>query len=125
MNNEITIPEKTILIRISKLYHDSMTAEEIYEATRGVWKIGERRNEADYVFTVANGEIKEIFKIKSWLPAGSQKYNTRPNSDIEIEGRWEFNGNIAEDLIRKKYIGKSVKQYLPHGAANPITYINC
>jgi len=125
MNGKIAISERAILIRISKLYHENMTDEDMYEATRGVWKVGTRRYEADYAFTVANGEIKEVYKINSWLPAGTQNYNTRERIDVEIKGRWEFNGVLAEDDLRNQYIGKSVKQYLPLGAANPITYINC
>ncbi len=125
MKNEANIDEKVILVRINKLYHNSMTPEELYEATCGVWKIGPRRDEADYVLTVYQGEVKEVYKIKSWLPAGTLSYNTRPRSDIEVEGRWEFSGTLADKYIRNRYIGKSVKQYLHRGSANPIVYINC
>ena len=125
MSNEAMIEEKVILVRINKLYHDSMTPEEMYEATCGVWKVGERREEADYAFTVFQGEVKEVYRINSWLPAGTSSYNTRPTSDVEVEGRWEFNGALAEEGIRNRYIGKSVKEYLPVGAVNPIVYINC
>ena len=125
MQNEILIEEKSILIRISKLYRESMTEEELYEATRGVWKVGTRRDEAEYAISVFRGEIKEVYKIDSWLPAGSFRYNTRPRSDVDVAGRWEFVGSLAEDEIRYSYIGKTVKNYLPHGSANPVVYINC
>jgi hypothetical protein len=125
MNNEIEIREKVVLIRISKLYSESMTAEELYEATRGVWKVGPRRDEAEFAFSIANGEVKGIYKIESWLPAGTLKYQTRPRADIEVEGRWEFEGRLAGGEISDQYLGKSVKHYLPRGASNPITYINC
>ena len=125
MNDEVDIEEKVILIRISKLYHESMTSEELYEATRGAWKVGPRRDEAEYAFSIGNGEIKEIYEIASWLPAGTLRYQTRPNVDIEVAGRWEFQGALAPDSMRKQYLGKSVKHYLPRGASNPITYVNC
>ena len=125
MNNEIKIKERVMLIRISKLHRESMTEDEIYEATRGVWKVGPRREEAEYAFSVANGEIKEIYEIGTWLPAGTLNYQTRPKVDIEVEGRWEFRGTLAPDSMRKQYLGKSVKHYLPRGASNPITYVNC
>ena len=125
MEHKITIDENVMLIRINQLYHDKMTPEELYEATRGVWRVGLRRNKVDYAFIVSKGMVKEAYKINAWLKAGSLQYHTRPRSDIEVEGRWEFDGVLAEDAIRKKYINKSVKDYLPHGAANPITYINC
>jgi uncharacterized protein len=50
---------------------------------------------------------------------------TRPEKDIRIEGRWEFSGSLASESMRNYYIGKSVKHYLPRGAENPITYVNC
>lgn len=125
MNNEISISEKAILVRINQLYRESMSAEELYEATMGVWKVGIRWEEADYAFTLFQGEIKEIYKINSWLPAGTYEYKSRPRSDVEIEGRWEFIGSLAEDKMRKKYIGRTVRNYLPQGMVNPIVYINC
>ena len=125
MKNEISIDEKAILVRINQLYHESMTAEELYEATMGVWKVGARRDEAAYAFTVFRSEIKEVYKIDSWLPAGTYRYRTRSRSDVEVAGRWEFVGSLAEDDIRNKYIGRTVKDYLPQGAVNPIVYINC
>lgn len=48
-----------------------MTEQALLEATGGVWVIAERRNQAEYAFTIYGGIIKEIFKIKSWCPAGT------------------------------------------------------
>jgi len=102
-----------------------MTPEELYEATRGVWKLGKRREKAEYVFSVADGEIKEVYKINAWFPAGTQTYKTRPEKDVLVDGRWEFSGTLAPEAIRKNYIGNSVRRYFPRGAANPIQYVNC
>ena len=127
--SEIEIDENVILIRINKLYHESMSEEEMYEATRGIWKIGVRREKADYAFAIYQGEVKEVFYIGSWFPACTLHYNTRNMQDaisnVKMKGRWEFEGTLAEDSIRDKYIGKSFKHYLPHGASNPIIYANC
>lgn len=125
MGREVTILEPSVLIRISRLYHERMSPVELYEATRGVWKMGVRRNEAEYAFSVADGEIKEVYRIEAWLPAGTQFYETRPRKDIEIEGRWEFKGEIASNDMRAHYIGRSVKGYFSQGAAYPVTYLNC
>lgn len=124
MTTEANIEEKVILVRINRLYHDFMVPEELYEATRGVWRVGDRRSKADFAFAVYQGEIKEIYRIDSWLPAGTLSYETRRRSDVEVKGRWEFQGSVANNGIRNKYIGKSVKSYLPFGASNPIVYIN-
>jgi hypothetical protein len=42
-----------------------------------------------------------------------------------IPNRWEFVGKVAEDRIRRKYVGKSVAHYWPKGAQNPVQYVNC
>lgn len=119
---EADIKEKVLFLRISKLYNKSMTKLELCEATRGTWKVGSRREGADYVFSVANGHIKEVYKIKSWLPAGSLHYETR--SIVGVDGRWEFDGCVDAKLS-KRYVNLSVKGYFKKGASNPVTYINC
>lgn len=42
-----------------------MTKRELYEATRVVWKIGERRNNAQYAMAVYQGIVREVYKIES------------------------------------------------------------
>ena len=122
MTSETIIEEKGILIRINRLYSDTLTQQELYEATRGVWVIGSRREEIDYAFCIYQGIIREVYKIRRWLPAGTLQYKTRSEKDVCIKGRWEFDGDIAETNIRQKYLGCSVKTYFPKGSANPITY---
>ena len=54
------ITENVIAIKISQAYRENMTELELYEATRGYWKIDVKRAEkADYVFCVYKGIIKE------------------------------------------------------------------
>lgn len=116
------IDDPVILIRINKLYHYGITERELYDATRGIWKIGENRDIAIYAFAVFGGIVREVYKIREWLPAGTT-FSTRGN--LYDEERWEFVGEIAPDEIRNKYIFKSVEEYLPNHAQNPIRYVNC
>lgn len=118
------ITEPSILIRVSQTYSARLTAEGVYEITRGVWKIGKRRDTVEYALTVVNGIVKEVFEIIAWFPAGTTTYKTRPLIDVAIDGRWEFIGRVANDTIRKKYIEQSVAHYFSRGAVNPITYLN-
>ena len=97
----------------------------MYEATRGVWKLGERRNAVQYAFAVANGVIREVFTVEQWHPAGTAKYATRrPSEEVGLEGRWEFIGHPASSELRAKYVGRSVAHYFARGAANPVLYVN-
>lgn len=129
VQNLVEIKENIVLIRINKLFDPAMTQEQMYEATRGVWRIGSRRNKADFAFAVFKGEVKEVYKIISWHPAGTLKYYSRIiNSFLEkndMGKRWEFDGVVAEEEIRKKYVGQSVKQFFQKGASNPVIYVNC
>lgn len=100
---------------------------ELYDTTRHSWKLGERRNKAQYAFAVFQGEVKEVYTIVSWLPQNSTITTKKPEdiSDLTINtDRWEFVGNIAPDEIRSKYVGKDVSEYLK-SKQNPVAYINC
>jgi hypothetical protein len=128
---EADITEPVILIRINQLYRYGMDAASLYDATRGIWVIGPRRECAEYAFSVFKGIVMEVYKIKHpWHQAGKQEtfYETRPdcNELFEIDPpRWEFEGEVAEKEIREKYLKKSVKRYLSNGSQNPIKYVNC
>lgn len=120
----VDIDDATLLIRINRLYKHGMSTTELYEATRGVWKLGERREKAKFAFAIFEGVVREVYEIHSWHPAGSQHYESRSTDDVALKGRWEFRGQIAADEIRNKYIDRSVKKYLPPKAQNPIAYVN-
>ena len=130
MSHQLKIDENVILIRVAKLYDQDISPQRLYEITRGIWVIGDRREKAEYVFSVFGGEVKAVYKIASWHNALTTIYQTRTgsemtqNGDLPINNRHEFIGEISEEM-QEKYLGESVKDYFPHGAANPITYINC
>lgn len=118
------IDDSVMLIRINRLYRHGMSDLELYEATRGVWKVGNRRTEAKFAFAVFEGVVREVYEIDSWQPAGSIPYQSRAEKDVKLPGRWEFLGKVAQQNIRDKYVGRSVKEYLPANAQNPIKYVN-
>lgn len=121
---KIEIEEKAILIRINQAFRYSMTPIELYDYTRGQWKINqERANNAKYAFAVYEGIIQEVYSVIQWLEAG-KTFNTRKEENA-LEDRFEFIGNIADPEIREKYKFKSVEHYFKKGNANPIMYLNC
>ena len=132
MAENLNIDEPVLIIRVNKLYRPSMTPTELYEITRGIWKVtGSRRDCVQYAFSVYKGVVKEVYKVNTWYPAMSTPYQTRTEPDITLHGqismtgRWEFIGEVAEPAIRNKYIDRSVAFLFPQGAANPIKYVNC
>jgi hypothetical protein len=115
----VEVRHKAVLITINQLYRSDMTAEELYEATRGIWVVGERRERAEYALSVYQGIVREVYRIVKWYPAGTLSYYTRDASNFKSRGRWEFEGVVATD-IRDEYVGKSVGR----GGQNPIRYVN-
>jgi len=120
----VVISEPVILIRINQLYRYDMTAEELYEATRGVWKLGQRRQKAQYAMAVYRGVVRKVFKINEWHRAGTTPYKTRAAEEVNVSGRWEFTG-VEDARLGSKYIDKSVEKYFPRNTQSPIMYVGC
>jgi len=113
-----------LLIRINQLYRRGMTDAELYEATRGIWKVGRRREGVRYALAVFHGLVREVYEVKAWHPAGTLHYETRSFSEVRESGRWEFEGSVAADDVRNAYLHKSVRNYLKSGSLSPTIYVN-
>lgn len=101
-----------------------MTPLELYEATRGTWKLGERRKGARYAFAVFEGVVREVYEIEAWHRAGTTLYATRDATKLKLD-RWEFTGRTAEESIRSEYVGRSVAAFFRRGQQMPTAYVNC
>ena len=119
---DVTIDEPAMLFRISQLWDPKMSADELYDATRGHWKVGERRNQAELAMAVAEGVIREVYVIEKWHPAGTTPSATNIHRTAPPD-RWEFTGRVASPRVREKYLGQSVKRYFPKGSQTPIRYV--
>ena len=114
------ITHPVLLITINRLFRSDMTAKELLEATRGVWKLGKRREKAKFAMAVYQGIVREVYRIKYWYPAGTLIYHTRNSTKFKKSGRWEFDGEVAINL-RRQYLHKSVGK----SGQNPIRYVKC
>lgn len=125
------IDEPVVAICINRQYPRAMNAEDLYQATRSMWRVSRARAErARYALAVYQGEIKEVYVIERWMPAtaATRKYwrdrEKLQGEDFEDthDGRSEFIGGVAPEAIRKKYVGKRmpVRQ-----TQNPIRYFHC
>ena len=120
---DVEVP--ALLIRINRLYRHNMTPLELYEATRGVWKLGARCTKAQFAFAVFEGVVREVYAIESWHPAATTPYVTRDAVKLARNGRREFLGRVADAAIRGRYFGRSVADYFHRGQQNPVIYVNC
>jgi hypothetical protein len=117
----VEIRHRVILLNIAQRYPRVSTAQELCESTRGAWIVGTRREKAEYAMAVFRGVVKEVYRIRCWHPAGTLHYETRPRSDFADKRRWEFDGKVAEEPVRRQYVGK----YVGKGTQNPVRYVNC
>jgi hypothetical protein len=116
----VVVREPALLITINRLYRSGMSPLELYEATRGRWVVGPRRDKVELALAVYQGVVREVYRVRAWHPAGTVEYQTRSDLRPEDLGRrWEFEGDIAED-VRDRYIDGSVGK----GGQNPIRYVN-
>ncbi len=121
----IDITEKVMIIRPVQTCEKFMSEQEIYEWTRGAWRLGAVRiKKVEYVFCVPKSEIIKVYKVMQWYRAGTLEYKYRNKKEFMPRTRWEFEGKIDE-VLQEKYQGMSVAKYFPHGTQNPIRYINC
>lgn len=124
------IGEKALIIRINKLFRYGMSEIDLYDATRGVWRIGPRgRAEAEIVLAVYKNIVQEVYWVEQWFPAGTTFYANRDESSVGHPGasdRWEFVGRKAEKSIRNKYRHKSVQREIEakNNPQGPIVYVN-
>ncbi len=120
----VEVKENAILIRINKLYRNNINAHELYEATRGTWKIGLRRYKAKYAMAIYQGIVREVYRIDRWVPAGYSEYITRNSEEVKKRGRWEFEGKV-EKKLSKHYVGKSVRKYFAKYVQSPFKFVGC
>lgn len=60
----VSIEHRVILIRINQLYRRDMSTLELMEATRGIWKVGQRRETARLAFAVFDSLVLEVYEIR-------------------------------------------------------------
>lgn len=103
-----------------------MSANELYDIVRGVWRVDPRRAErAKFAFAVVDGKIFQIYEVHDWHPANTTPYDSGrcDQSDAKYSNRFEFTGKIAPPGIRAKYIAHSVNHLF--GSGQVIRYLNC
>jgi hypothetical protein len=117
------IIEPAAVIRISHLWRSAMSAEHLYAATRGWWKINPlgRRPVPRLALAVADGVVRGVFVIDEWEPASP--IPGRDDWNGSQAGRMQFNGKTATEAAHTRYIGKIVP--FKQGSANPVLYVNC
>jgi len=99
--------ENIVLLSINNTYKYKMSKEELYEATNFAWQISEdKRKTLKYAFAIYRGIVKEVYKIKQWVPAIEKIPTTRAlPENSKYNDKFAFVGDVAYN-IRAKIINK-------------------
>ena len=114
------IRDDVVVIKINQSYYDGISSEALYDYTRGIWKRSLKTvSVADYALSVVFGIVVEVYKIDQWLPATDTIFTTRKVDPKRAAERVAFEGIVADEEIRNRYIGRSVAHLFKNGASNP------
>lgn len=126
----VKIKHKAIII-IRNPWNPDLPERVHYDRTRSAWKLGNKKDFAEYAFLVNQGVVKRVYTIANWYPDGTTFHsrnnpdptNTNYLKDYAIRNRYEFVGRLLDlsDDISKMYIGKSVKKYI-RASGSPCHY---
>lgn len=118
------IPNDFLIININKTYKRNSDYDDIYQATKDTWRLDKRRvKKIKYVLSEYDGLIVEVFRVLEWFTK-NRPYNKGAIKYGQFYQGWGFNGEVANDEIRKIYINKSVKHRKRKGMSNTILYSN-
>lgn len=111
-----------LAFRIPRLWTPAMTIDELYEATHGWWRLGERRAKAEYALAVSRGVIRALFTIDS------STWRLRRDGDREWQAgekpRWGFSGSDVR-AEWPQYMNRDISSWFTEGSRSPFIYINC
>ena len=115
------LEENIVIIKINQSYREEMSALELYDVTRGCWKRKlESVEKAEYVLAVAYGIVKEVYKVDRWFSADQLNRETINDEPEDHVGRIAFEGSVADESVRSKYLEKSVANLYKFGEADPV-----
>jgi hypothetical protein len=111
-----------ILININKQYKRGSGENAIYNATKETWTIDKQKlGNLKYVLSEYKGLIVEVFEIEEWYEK-ERGYGQNAKKFGQTKIGYGFNGKVANDQFRVKYINKSIAHIKKRGAASVIRY---
>jgi hypothetical protein len=122
---EADILHRVVFVKLADTYRKGMSADDLYESARGVWNLSvEKAQDYAYVLALWEGLVVEVYHVTRWQPANPANYRMRIRKDL-LPAHFiprhgvqctEFEGVVAAEVIRKLYLGKSVRKQFDVGA---------
>lgn len=116
------IGDNCVIININKSYERGSGENAIYNATKEIWKIKEERTEnIQLVLSEYRGLIVEVFRVDEWYTK-ERGYNPGAKKYGQTYLGYGFDGDVAEEKERSKYINKTISPYKKQGFASVIIF---
>lgn len=116
-----SIAKDCVIININSSYKRASGEDRLYQATKQIWKMADpRKSNLKYVLSEYRGQIVEVFEVVRWYTK-KRGYNPGTKKYGRTYLGYGFDGHVAPDHIRNKYINKSIAHKKKVGASNPIT----
>lgn len=99
-----------ICININRKYKRGMSENEIYDATREAWGVGENKiKHVELALAEYQGIVIEVYQINKWYKVDIKDFNEKNIMQLdEKKNRWGFYGEVADSVTRSIYINKSI-----------------
>lgn len=113
----MSVPRECLIININRRFDRNHGIDEIYQATKEIWKMSFRRAQTfNYVLSEYQGYIRGVFKVDHWY----QK--ERQSSSGKVYLGVGFNGAVAESEFLKQYMDRQIVGLKPRGYSSPLVY---
>lgn len=129
------IQHSIMVIKINKRYHRDMSAAELYDAVRGIWRASLtsiKRRKVEYVFGVYNQLIVAVYKPDEWHYV-HEMINVPRKEELDTETMKQHKNRIyfickdheTLDNNQEFYLHKSIADLkVTQASQNPITYLS-
>jgi hypothetical protein len=109
------IADDCLIININKTFSRGLGSNAIYKATKETWSMKKSRQEkVKFILSEYRGLIVEVFKVDNWYEK-ERGYNKGAKKYGETYIGYGFNGSIATQDIREKYLNKSISKIKQRG----------
>lgn len=116
------IEKESIIININKTYIRGSGENAIYEATKEIWNINKKRvYNIKYVLSEYRGLIVEVFEVINWYEK-ERGFNPNAKKFGQTYIGYGFEGKVADDEIRNRYINKSIAENKKRGFSGVLIY---
>lgn len=103
------IERPILVLKLNQKWEPDMNSEQIYEAARGVWRIGkDSREKAEVALVITYGIVRGVYEI--------DKSGWRETSDLAHKGKWIFKGHVPHDEAILALIGSDMGKQVKNQA---------